>query len=481
MLQLFEIAKLHVTKVEKSGYEPVVDPKHHDTDTLARLFESLTGAALLLNSDLRIQLATPKAAEVLGFRVPIGASAPKILCGDSPKRPVADALAAGRPITASISRPTGPQQTSLIRVRSIPLKTDEKINGWLLLLEQGVEQEQGPVLFHGMWTQDQRMKDLFRIIEKVSSEDVTILVRGETGSGKELVARALHDRSDRKDGPFRAINCAALPGNLLESELFGHVRGSFTGAHKDTPGHMQLAHKGTLFLDEVAELPLELQAKLLRVVETRTVIPVGAREPIPVDLRIISATHRSLRQEVEAGRFRADLMYRLRVIPLFLPALRERTGDISLLCEKLTETMNARWKRRIDHFSPSAMTILERHDWPGNIRELKNVLSYAYAIGDGPTLQPQDLPPELLDPDLEPGRVNVVVRPQTQSALSTEAQRIREVLERVGGSRERAAKILGLSRVTLWRRMKQLGLDPGASAEEIAPESKGDSNGPVSS
>jgi len=419
--------------------------------------EFLAGAALVLDEGLRIRVVTPGAERLLGFEIPLGASAPKVLCGDAPKRPVADALAAGRSIQAVISRPTGPGQDRMIRVRSVPLHREGRAPGWLLLLaECAAAEADQPVLFHGMWTQEPRMKEFFRVVERIAAAEVTVLVRGETGTGKELVARAIHDLSPRRDGPFRAINCAALPGNLLESELFGHVRGAFTGAHKDTPGHMQLAHRGTLFLDEVAELPLELQAKLLRVIETRSVIPVGARDPIPVDLRIVSATHRALRREVEEGRFRADLMYRLRVIPLFLPALRERKGDLPLLCHKICAGMNATWKRQVTEVSPATLAILGRHDWPGNIRELKNVLAYAYAIGDGPTLQPGDLPPELFDQENKAAD-SVWVAPSPADG-SSEKRRIQEVLERAGGSRERAAKILGLSRVTLWRRMKQYGL-----------------------
>ncbi|MFO0660308.1 MAG: sigma 54-interacting transcriptional regulator, partial [Polyangiaceae bacterium] len=220
----------------------------------SRVVESLGGAAIVLNADLRICLATPAASEILGFDVPLGASAPKVLCGDSTKRPVAEALAAGRPIQATISRPTGPEETRLIRLKSVPVRERDRLLGWILLLDTSEESAKGATLFRGMWTQDPRMLELFRILTKVAVEDVTVLVRGETGTGKELVARAIHDLSPRHEGPFRALNCAALPSTLLESELFGHVRGSFTGALKDTPGYMQLAHKGTLFLDEVAEL-----------------------------------------------------------------------------------------------------------------------------------------------------------------------------------------------------------------------------------
>jgi transcriptional regulator with PAS, ATPase and Fis domain len=304
-----------------------------------------------------------------------------------------------------------------------------------------------------MWTQNVAMREVFRVIERVASEDVTVLVRGETGTGKELVAQALHAHSHRAAGPFRALNCAALPPTLLESELFGHVRGAFTGAVREAQGHFQLAHRGTLFLDEIGELPLELQAKLLRVLETRSVLPVGGQKAVPVDVRIVSATHRPLRKEVEAGRFRADLMYRLRVIPIFLPSLRERREDIALLCEKLIETANKTRSRKIECVAPAAQSILDRYDWPGNVRELQNVLAYAYTVGDGPLLRVSDLPPELVEPT--PDSLHADKASRLEPA-DPKAQHILSVLARAHGNKERAAKILGMSRVTLWRRLREI-------------------------
>ena len=432
-------------------------------DPIADALRELAGAAIVLDPDLRVVASTALAEELLGFPVPLGESAPKLICGESMRRPIAEGLAEGRAVEAIIPRPTRGGD-SLVRVRSMPLGEPSRRSGWLLLLDDaGRAGEEGPIEFRGMWTQDAGMKHVLRIVERVADVDATVLVRGETGAGKELVARALHDLSSRKDGPYRALNCAALPGSLLESELFGHARGAFTGAVRDTPGHVQLAHKGTLFLDEVAELPLELQAKLLRVIETHTVIPVGAREAIPVDVRVISATHRALRREVEAGRFRADLMFRLRVIPIFLPPLRARPGDVRLLCERFIAEMNVKSKRRIEHIAPSALQILEGYAYPGNVRELKNILAYAYAIGEGPVLGPGDLPPELYDASVaqDAGETPAPASPPSASAareLSPEAQRIAHVLERTSGNRDRAARILGLSRVTLWRKMRALGL-----------------------
>lgn len=322
--------------------------------------------------------------------------------------------------------------------------------------------DKNDVLFHGMWTRSPSMKAMFHVVERAAADDVTVLVRGETGAGKELVAQALHALSPRHTGPFRAINCAALPGNLLESELFGHARGAFTGAHRDTPGHIQLAHRGTLFLDEVAELPLDLQAKLLRVLETRTVLPVGAREPVPVDVRFVSATHRALRQEVEAGKFRADLMYRLRVIPLFIPPLRDRPGDVALLVRELVSRMNHERRRTVEQVSPAALRALERYPFPGNVRELQNALAYAYVVGDGPVLRRTDLPPEIAGEDPTAplaSRGSRAVAGGSAGRDDPERARLERALARAGGSRVVAARQLGMSRTTLWRRLRAFGLD----------------------
>jgi transcriptional regulator with PAS, ATPase and Fis domain len=399
------------------------------------------------------------AAERLLGGVRRGDSAPAILCGGAIERPIAEALAAGRAITATIPRPATDGRELLVRVRTLPL--GRPTGGWILLADTEGARAEGET-FHGMFSADPGMSRLFRLIEKVARVESSVLVRGETGAGKELVARALHDCSPRARGQFRAINCAALPANLLESELFGHVRGAFTGALRDNPGHFRQASGGTLFLDEVAELPLDLQAKLLRVLESREVFPVGAAEPVPVDVRVLAATHRALRAEVAAGRFRADLLFRLRVVPLFLPPLRARAGDVRLLALRFVEELNARGGRRVERVTDGALARLERHDWPGNIRELRNVLEYAFAVGDGPLLTEADLPPEVGDPASDPERTasasNVPPALAAPADAPPETTRILRALERAGENRERAARLLGISRATLWRRMRALGL-----------------------
>ncbi len=446
--------------MSRRAASPRTTPAELDRALFGDLLEELVGAALVLDAQLRVRLVTPATEALLGSEVPIGVSAATLLCGDRPKRPFAEALVAGKAFQAVIPHPGGDAHQQ-VRVRSVPIAgEDDAPRGWVVYLTHAGGDDEA-VLFHGMWSRDARMKETFRIIERVAGEDETVLVRGETGSGKELAAQAIHALSPRRGGPFRAINCAALPPNLLESELFGHEKGAFTGAIKDTPGHVQLAHGGTLFLDEVAELPLELQAKLLRVLETRTVLPVGGREPVPVDVRVVSATHRALRAEVEAGRFRADLMYRLRVIPVRQPPLRERPADVLLITEKLIEELNRRKRRQVTAIAPAAAAALERHPWPGNVRELRNVLAYAYAIGDGPTLALADLPPEI--GALTPPAAEVVVMAapagEPDDGAPPDARRIRDALARSAGNRDRAAKLLGWSRVTLWRRMRALGLE----------------------
>jgi transcriptional regulator with PAS, ATPase and Fis domain len=437
-------------------------------ELLGAALEDVAGPALVLDETLAIVLATESAGDLVGSSIPLGVSAPKLLCGGSVNRPIAAALAQGRAVTGTIVRPAPGGRDRRLVVRATPIERRRRRIGWVLLLSGELsEDDDAPLLFHGMWTRDAAMKRAFHIAERAARREASVLVRGETGTGKELFARAIHALSPRATGPFAAINCAALPPTLLESELFGHVRGAFTGAVRDQPGFFKGADRGTAFLDEVAEMPLELQAKLLRVLETKTVIPVGGREPIPVDARIVAATHQSLRSAVLAGRFRADLMYRLRVIPIFLPPLRARPLDVALLAQKTIEELNRQGGRQIARVSPPAQAALESYPWPGNVRELRNALEYAYVIGEGPVLVPSDLPSEIAQPGTSPDAVEaaplVNAPPAPSPSEPPEVSRIRRALERSGGSRERAAQMLGISRVTLWRRMRDLGIESSAS------------------
>lgn len=438
--------------------------------------EALAGPTLVLDASLRLVDASSTAASLLGHKLSPSTSIVGLLCPSSLHHPLVEALTAGRAIDTTVTLAAAPQRGSRarsLRVRATPLFTSDTLSGWLLHLQSqpvtesadSTAEPDGSVVFHGMSTRDPGMKHMFHIVRRAARRDVPVLVRGETGSGKELVARAIHTLSPRFRGPFRAVNCAALPAALLESELFGHVKGSFTGATQNHPGIFRLTDHGTLFLDELAELPIELQAKLLRAIETRTVIPVGATEPVTVDVRLVAATHQSLRRAVDRGTFRADLMYRLRVVPIFLPPLRARRGDITLLTHKLVAKLNSAGERKVDNVAQSALSALERYPWPGNVRELQNALEYAFVIGEGPTLTVADLPPEIAhyDPGMRLGAQQGLPpeAPVADSAVTpeaTEAQKIRRALSKVDGNRSRAAESLGISRVTLWRRMQALGL-----------------------
>lgn len=310
--------------------------------------------------------------------------------------------------------------------------------------------------FHGILSRSPAMQDIFQIIENAAMTEATVLVRGESGSGKELVANAIHTLSARRDAPFLAINCAALSANLLESELFGHVRGAFTGAIKDHDGLFKRANGGTLFLDEVAELPLELQAKLLRVLQERNYIPVGGNKVVDVDVRIVAATHRSLREEVKNGTFREDLMYRLRVVPIFIPPLCERREDISLLIWHFIGQHNDKRVRVIEKIDPDAMKVLLDYRWPGNVRELHNVVEYAFAVGRGAVLRLTELPPEFREQRHFPGEIRKLpASPKRTLTKDDEAERIRQALQQCGGRAGEAAELLDMSRATFWRKRKQ--------------------------
>lgn len=306
--------------------------------------------------------------------------------------------------------------------------------------------------FHGILTRAPEMLPIFRIIRRVAATDCTVLVRGETGSGKELVARAIHDLSLRASKPFQAINCATFSATLLESELFGHVRGAFTGAISDHPGLFQLAHQGTVFLDEVGDIPLEIQARLLRVLEDKTFVPVGGTKPVHVDVRIISATNKALRREVAARRFREDLLYRIRVVPIFLPPLRRRTGDIEALAWHFIAQFNKQGLRRVQKISQAALQAIKTYPWPGNVRELRNVIEHAFIIGDGEVLDIQDLTPELRG-EPPPGE-----EIEARSLQLDERERLLAALNQHKGRKAAAAAELGISRSTLWRKLYQYGL-----------------------
>jgi len=314
--------------------------------------------------------------------------------------------------------------------------------------------ERAPREVFGIYTVAPQMFALFDLLPRIARSGASVLIRGETGTGKELVARALHSVSSRTDGPFRAINCATLTAELLASELFGHVRGSFTGAIKDRPGLFTLADKGTIFLDEIAEMPLEIQARLLRVLQEQSFVPLGGSESRSVDVRVLAATHRALREEVAQRRFREDLMYRVRVVPLFLPRLVERDGDIVALSWHFIEGFNGRGERHVSGIDPEVMDAYLAYAWPGNVRELRNAIEYAFAIGEGPVLTVDELLPELRGEAPRSSAQGSYFDPGAE-----ERERILSALRATQGRKGEAAKRLGINRSTLWRKLRELQIE----------------------
>lgn len=311
--------------------------------------------------------------------------------------------------------------------------------------------------------QSPAMKKLFAVIDRIAPSDSSVLLTGATGTGKELVAQAIHHKSSRRNAAFVDINCSAIPETLIEAELFGHQRGTFTGAHESRCGLFEQASGGTLFLDEVDALNLSAQAKLLRVLQERTVRRIGARANIAIDVRIISATNSDLAQAVAAGRFRPDLYYRLRVLPLHLPELCSRAGDVKLLVEHFLRLKAERVGQPQKTFTPEALRALSDYPWPGNVRELENAVEYSLAIGSDDELGIDDLPLEISKPhpDSDAGNLKQLLEAYMTDRIplaEIEKRYILSVLQQFGGNQVRAAAALGIDRSKLYRRLKEYGV-----------------------
>jgi len=321
----------------------------------------------------------------------------------------------------------------------------------LELENRKLQRGRGKALVGDIIATSPQMVQACRMVEKVAPTDVTTLLLGASGTGKELFARALHELSPRAKKRMVAINCAAIPANLLESELFGYEKGAFTGAHKQTKGKIEYADGGTLFLDEIGDLPHELQAKLLRFLQERVIERVGGREEIPVDVRIICATHQNLSRLIEEGRFREDLFYRISEITIEIPPLKEREGDIAVLARAFLDRFNAELGRSIKGFEPKALEAMERHDWPGNVRELESRIKRAAILADGRQIGAADL--GLVE---KPGEEGL---PMNLKQVREEAERnaIRRALAHSGNNITEAAKVLGVTRPTLYNLLEKYG------------------------
>ena len=325
--------------------------------------------------------------------------------------------------------------------------------------------------FHGIVGRTPVMQHLYEHIQSVAPLDTPVMILGESGTGKEMVAMALHETGNRAGKPFIKVNCAALSESILESELFGHVKGAYTGAQSDRIGRFEAAHQGTLFLDEIGDIPLSVQVKLLRVLEEKTIQRVGDNTSVPIDVRIVTATNRDLEKMIQEGEFREDLYFRINVFPLTCPPLRLRKDDITLIIQHFISLQAEKTGKNILGFTPEAMRIMVAYPWPGNIRELRNAVEYAFVLARGKSIRPEHLPEKILTgredgADLPPVNlprpnpetpVRHVVSPRLKKG-EAERRELLGALEAADGNQTRAAQILGVSRVTVWKRMKKYGI-----------------------
>jgi transcriptional regulator with PAS, ATPase and Fis domain len=352
-----------------------------------------------------------------------------------------------------------------------------ELSGWMEFVEDlralhSMDQSRPEAFSFGpLLGQSEPMERVFRMVPGIAQTDSSVLVTGETGTGKDILAEVIHQHSTRAKGPFVKVNCGALPETLLESELFGHRKGAFTGATENKPGRFKLAHNGTLFLTEIGDLPLPLQVKLLSFLDDQVVYPLGSTKGVQLDVRIIGATHQNLQKMVQEGRFREDLMYRLNVVRIHLPPLRERQGDVSLLMDHFLQLYVGKFGKSIRGFSKETRRFLQSYSYPGNVRELKNIVEFAVNVCSESEIQMEHIPGYLLEEQNdEPGPSPMPAGPEEavdkqeprESASSwpeLEKKMILDALYRAKGKRSKAAEILGWGRSTLWRKMKQYEID----------------------
>ena len=308
--------------------------------------------------------------------------------------------------------------------------------------------------YQGILGQSPAMQRLFELIENVALSDAPVMIQGQSGTGKELVARAIHDVSLRRNKPFVKVNCAALNENLLESELFGHVKGAYTGADRSRAGRFEAAHEGTIFLDEIGDIPLKIQVKLLRVLEEKEIERVGDHKSIPVDVRIISATNRDLDALIAQGVFREDLFFRINVFPLRCPALCERKEDIPMIVQNFIEQNMKKSGKKILGLTSEAMEKQMAHSWPGNVRELRNANEYAFVLCSGGWIEAGHLPVKIAHPETRASKISLEHPENTR-----EREQLIRILRQVSGNQSEAARILEVSRVTIWKRIRKYGID----------------------
>ncbi len=456
--------------------DPRVPPADDANHSLARLgpeaILALLGAlregVIAVDVDLRVVAMNRAATELLGRDLAAMEGQPVCdLFGvhPCPSDALTDSLQHGQPVTDfQTSLRLADDGLAQVLIRSVPLQQrDGSPAGVGLVLGDVTEvtalrkQMSERHRLGNIIGKNPRMQQLYRLIEDVADSEATVLIRGESGTGKELVARAIHAGSRRAGGPFVHVNCSALSEALLESELFGHVKGAFTGAVSERRGRFEQAHGGTIFLDEIGDVSPVVQVKLLRVLQERVVERVGENRPRSVDVRVVSATNRDLEHLLAGGRMREDFYYRIKVVSLQVPPLRERRDDIPLLVAHILTRLRGRRIAvpvPVQEVSPEAMARLLRHRWPGNVRELQHALEHAQVLSRGQTLQPNHLPPEVA----QAAESSLLAVPRHSLE---ERDLIRAELERNGWNRSRTARKLGIDRTTLWRKIREYDLEPG--------------------
>ena len=345
----------------------------------------------------------------------------------------------------------------------------DRLDQKLELLSRQLGEEDG---FHGIIGKSPIIQKVFDVIQKAARSEAPVIIYGESGTGKELVARVIHQLGRRKDEPFVQLNCAALNESLLESELFGHIKGAFTGAYRHRKGRFEAANGGDIFLDEIGDVPLSIQVKLLRVLETKKFEHVGDDRPIAVDVRIITATNKNLEELIEQKLFRNDLFFRINVFPIHLPPLRKRSEDIPLLVDSFIQRLRSRTGKNIARLTPAAMERFMVYHWPGNVRELKSALEFAFVLAESDVIDLDQLPPKIVGSDQmqsTPEQLHDRIRDPKMTAEpltflsnrgdATEKAALIEALKKTNGNQSQAARILGINRVTVWNRMKKYGID----------------------
>ena len=427
---------------------------------LEAIFNSVADGIIAVDIDLRVSNLNEAAQHIIGYtrQEAVGESCADVL-GDGSQEGLC-ALFAQRcdanGVEVAIVDRQGRRRHLTVSTR-ILRDEDAEERGVVAIVRDNTELEtlrqqlEARGSFHDMVGKDHRMREVYQLVDDLSDSDATVLILGESGTGKELVASAVHGSSHRKDGPFVKVNCSALSENLLESELFGHVRGAFTGAVRDKLGRFERAHGGTIFLDEIGDISSGVQLKLLRVLQEREIERVGSSDTIAVDVRVIAATNRDLRTLIAEGRFREDLFYRLHVMPIELPPLRQRKEDIPLLVQHFIDIYNARTGRQIEAIDHAALAVLLDHEWPGNVRELENAIEHAFIKCRGQVLMPECLPAHL-------HRERPVGSVPLTAPRRPERERVVQALEQCHWNRSDAAEVLGMHRTTLWRKMKEWGL-----------------------